>query len=75
MPKIAVAELEYVEGGNAIWIHSPKAVTVMRIQCTGQIKTCAIPLHSSSHMADLNVVGNITILKHKQAKRKKLKIK
>ena len=71
MAKIAVAQIEYQEGGRAIWVHDPQGVTVMRIQCTGEIKTQAVEqLHSSSHIIELNVVGNITVLKSKKRKKK-----
>lgn len=60
MAKIAAAQIEYQEGGRAIWIHNDKGVTVMRINCSGQVKT-----HRNHRVvcasADINVEGDINI--------------
>lgn len=60
MATIAVSQIEYVEGGRAIWIHSPDGVTVMRIHCTGQVKVLERDSFKYPN-ADLNVTGDITI--------------
>lgn len=70
MAKIAVTEIEYVEGGKAIWINSPKGVTVMRITCSGVVKVAKVDTYVDVPTFDINVTGNITILKGKQRKRK-----
>lgn len=35
--RIPVAELEFEEGGNTIWVHSPIGATVLRIKTMGKI--------------------------------------
>ena len=73
MAKIAVTEIEYVEGGKAIWVHGPKGDTPLRITCTGAVKVVTVDGYLDAPTIDLNVTGNITILKGKP--RKKLAIK
>ena len=56
---IPVVELEFREGGNTLWIHSPGG-TVLRIQCSGQIRvdgSCENPIPH----ADVQVHGDIAI--------------
>lgn len=57
--EIPVNVLEFIDGGNTIWIHSPKGVTVMRIKTSGKIVTrdCE-PLAVVSH-SDVTVEGDI----------------
>lgn len=57
---IEACEIEFYEGGNTIWVHSPLGATVLRIQCTGRIevrKACENPV---AH-ADMQVQGNIDV--------------
>jgi hypothetical protein len=55
--KIPATEIEFHEGSNTIWIHSPKGGTVLRIKCMGKIEVhkCTSPISHS----DLVVQGNI----------------
>lgn len=48
--------LEFVEGGNTIWIHGAHG-TILRIKCSGRIlvKACSAP---SAH-ADVMVDGDV----------------
>jgi hypothetical protein len=57
MTKIAVHLLEFVEGGNTIWIHNSKG-TVVRIQCTGEIKIHNGCENNVAH-CDVRVVGDL----------------
>lgn len=34
---IPVALMEFDEGGNTIWVHSPNGATVLRVKCSGKI--------------------------------------
>lgn len=60
MIQIDVALMEFKEGGKAIWIHNRKGQTVLRIQCTGEIKIHPGCCNTCAH-ADLNVSGNIDV--------------
>jgi hypothetical protein len=57
---IDVSQLEFMEGGKAIWIHNDKGATVLRIQCTGQVKIHT-PCENICAHTDINVVGDIEI--------------
>lgn len=56
---IPVAMLEFVEGGNTLWVHNSQGGTVLRIACTkvavknGCSNTCA--------HADMRVQGTVEI--------------
>jgi hypothetical protein len=57
---IEACEIEFYQGGNTIWVHSPLGATVLRIQCTGRIdvrEACENPV---AH-ADIQVHGNIEV--------------
>lgn len=57
---VEVSVLEYVEGGNTIWIHGPEGGTVLRIKTRGTISTddaCVSPI---AH-ADVVVSDDIRI--------------
>jgi len=56
--QIPVVQLEYVEGSNTIWIHSPTGGTTLRIKCTGTIKSDQCKNSPISH-GDLIVQGDI----------------
>ena len=55
---IPVAELEFINGGNTIWIHSPLGGTVLRIKCSGKITIESCDSNPNSHI-DLMVEGNM----------------
>lgn len=58
--KIHACEIEFEEGGRAIWVHSPDGTTPLRIQCNGEI--VIHKLSDVQHLSiDLNVVGNINV--------------
>jgi len=58
--KIKVAELEFVNGGNTIWVHSPLGGTVLRIKFSGKITMEQCKDSPISH-ADAMVDGGINI--------------
>lgn len=55
---IPVGAVEFNEGGNTIWIQSPKGGTTLRIKCTGKIKTDVCENSPISH-CDIIVEGDI----------------
>ncbi len=55
---IDVAQLEFHEGSNTIWVHNNQGMTVLRIKCSGKIEVDKVCTNLSAH-ADLNVVGDI----------------
>lgn len=69
MTKIPVVLLEFVEGGKAIWITGPQGGNVLRIQCTGIVKTHSGCQNLCPH-ADINVTGDIEICIPDKPKRK-----
>ena len=56
---IEVAEIEFEEGGNTIWIHSPLGATTMRIKTKGKITTETCGTSPVSH-CDLIVEEDIS---------------
>lgn len=58
--KISAAQIEFYEGGNTIWVHSPQGGTILRIKCTGKI--CIEQCQNSpiSH-GDIVVHGDIIV--------------
>jgi hypothetical protein len=55
---IPVATIEFVEGGNTLWVHSPLGATVLRVKATGGITSMACRESPVSH-ADAIVGGAI----------------
>jgi len=55
---IKACEIEFINGGNTIWVHSPLGGTVLRIKCSGEIKTEACTNSPISH-GDILVHGDI----------------
>lgn len=72
---IEVVELEFVEGGNTIWVHGPQGATVLRVKCSGQIKVQRGCENVCAH-GDMEVTGDINICMPGRPKksRKKLNI-
>ena len=58
--QVPVAQLEFEEGGNTIWIHSPIGATVLRIKTMGKITTQKGCENVCSH-ADIMVKEDIEI--------------
>src|SRR5262245_24617928 len=58
---IAVAGLEFEDGGNTIWVHG-KGGTVLRIKTDGKVtsKACSVELAGYAH-ADVAAHGDIEI--------------
>ena len=56
---IEVVGLEFIEGGNTIWVHGADGGTMLRIQCSGQIRVN--PCQSPVAHADVRVAGDIEI--------------
>lgn len=52
--------VEFINGGNTIWIHSPQGGTILRIKCSGSIITEECKNSPISH-GDIMVDGNINI--------------
>jgi hypothetical protein len=61
--KIPVAELEFEENGNTIWVHSPKGATVLRLQTRGKILSKRCKDNAVSHV-DISVPGDIQVCVH-----------
>jgi hypothetical protein len=61
--KIPVCELEFEEGGNTIWVHSPKGCTVLRVQTLSRINVTTCRDNAVSH-ADVTVKDPINICVH-----------
>ena len=60
MKKIKVCLLEFMPGGNTIWIHNEKACTVLRIRCTGKVIVKLGCENICAH-ADITVGGDLEI--------------
>lgn len=60
MQRIPVCLVEYMPGGNTIWVHSPKGATVLRIKCTGKINVRQTCVNVVDH-SDMMVQGDIDI--------------
>ena len=58
MIQIPAACIEFVEGGNTIWVHSPIGATILRIKCTGKIIVERECSNIVSH-SDMIVTGDI----------------
>jgi hypothetical protein len=69
MTKIKVTLLEFVEGGNTIWVHSPKGATVLRIKCTGKIHVSRECQNTAAH-SDMMVNGDIEMCVPARKKKK-----
>lgn len=56
---IKVVAIEFVEGGNTLWVHGPEGGTILRIKTQGEITSerCESPI---SH-GDIMVPDNIRI--------------
>lgn len=61
--KIPVCELEFEEGGDTIWVHSPKGMTVLRIKSMGGIE-CSECLDNLVSHGDILVHDPIRICVH-----------
>lgn len=57
---IPVALLEFDEGGNTLWVHSPKGETVLRVKTMGRIVVNEKCTNIVSH-ADIVVKDDIQI--------------
>lgn len=59
---IPAAQIEFVDGGNTIWVHSPAGATILRIRARGggKIKTERCQSSPVSH-GDIVVEGDIAI--------------
>ena len=55
---IEVAQIEFNEGGNTLWIHTKNGSTALRIKCTGKITSEACQNSPFSH-GDIFVEGDI----------------
>lgn len=58
--QIQAAQLEFVEGGNTIWIHAPDGSTILRIKTTGKVASTVCDVSPSAH-GDILVKEDITL--------------
>lgn len=63
---IPVCELEFIDNGNTIWVQSPQGATILRIKCSGKIKTDTCTVSPVSH-GDILVDGDINLCVSKDA--------
>lgn len=54
---IPVSTLEFVDGGNTIWIHDKRGGTALRIKTTGKIVTsvCEMPVSHSDVVVERDI--------------------
>lgn len=57
---IQASGMEFSDGGNTIWVHSPLGGTILRIKCSGRIITDECQFSPNSH-GDIMVSGDIHI--------------
>lgn len=65
---LPVAQVEFNEGQQTLWVHAPDGTTMLRLKCTGKItvdKSCTSPVAHS----DIIVQGDINICIPKKGKR------
>lgn len=60
MIQIPAALIEFVEGGNTIWVHSPEGATILRIKTRGKITVDRECVNICSH-SDMIVNDDISI--------------
>lgn len=60
MIQIPAALIEFVEGGNTIWVHSPEGATILRIKTMGKITVNHECENICSH-SDIIVKDDISI--------------
>ena len=58
MPIIKVEQIEFVEGGNTLWVHGMSG-TVFRLKVSGQITSNACEQVDSTSHADAMAEGDI----------------
>lgn len=70
--RIAVAELEFNEGGDTLWIHSPLGATVLRLKfnhsITSQLCLPCPASHVSVSHADILIDQSLSICLGRDAK-------
>lgn len=67
MAKISVSDIEYEDGGKAIWVHSPNGTTPMRVQCAGNIRVAYTT--RGAPFIDVLVGGDIVVCLPKKKKK------
>lgn len=67
MIQIPAAQIEFNEGGNTIWVHSPIGATILRIKTTGKITVDGKCENVCSH-SDMVVKEDIHICLSEDAK-------
>lgn len=60
MINIPASSIEFVEGGNTLWVHDTLGGTTLRIKCSGKIKVERCTVSPLSH-SDVMVQGDINI--------------
>lgn len=65
MEQVPVAVLEFVDGGNTIWVHNNQGATVLRIKTMGKISVNRDCQNICSH-ADIITGSNIEICMAKE---------
>lgn len=69
---IPVAVLEFDDGGNTIWVHDAKGMTVLRLKCTGKIHVQRDCINLCAH-ADVVAKGDIAVCLPAKGKKEKVK--
>ena len=67
MIQIPAACIEFVDGGNTIWVHSPEGATILRIKTMGKINVNGECENVCSH-SDMIVKENIEMCLSEDAK-------
>jgi hypothetical protein len=57
---IDVAQIEFVEGGNTLWVHGPSGGTVLRLKVTGAITSERCESSPVPH-GDAMIPGDLSI--------------
>ena len=52
---IPVSLLEFDEGGNTLWVHSPNGCTVLRVKLAGKFRTSSCGENAVSSHADITI--------------------
>ena len=53
--EIPVALLEFDEGGNTLWVHSPEGATVLRVKIAGKFQVTRCDENAFSSHADITM--------------------
>jgi len=57
--RIPVSEIEFVEGSNTLWVHSPTGGTTFRLKVTGSITSRRCATNIGPSHADATAPGDV----------------